>query len=54
MKKRIDGPTAKGLRVSQLARENILATYVDLMRSGVPVPTARETAERAGLSLKVS
>jgi len=52
MKKRIDGRTAKGLRVREQARESILTAYVDLIRSGVPAPTARETAERAGLSLR--
>ena len=52
MKKRIDGRTAKGLRSREQARESILNAYVELIRSGVPKPTARETAERAGLSLR--
>jgi len=51
--KRIDGRTAKGLRTKQLVRESILAAYIDLIRNGVPMPTARETVERAGLSLRV-
>jgi len=53
MKTRIDGRTVKGLRVRQQVRESIIAAYIDLIRSGVPAPTARETAERAGLSLRV-
>ena len=53
MKKRIDGRTAKGLRLREQARGSILTAYIDLIRSGVPVPTARETAERAGCSLRV-
>jgi TetR/AcrR family transcriptional regulator, regulator of autoinduction and epiphytic fitness len=53
MKKRIDGRTAKGLRIRQRVRERILTAYIDLIRNGVPAPTARETAARAGLSLRV-
>ncbi len=53
MKKRVDGRTIKGLRIRQQVRERILAAYVDLIRAGVPMPTAREIAERAGLSLRV-
>jgi TetR/AcrR family transcriptional regulator of autoinduction and epiphytic fitness len=53
MKKRIDGRTAKGLRISRQIRERILTAYIDLIGGGVPVPTARETAKRAGLSLRV-
>jgi AcrR family transcriptional regulator len=53
VKKREDGRTAKGLRVKQLVRESILVAYGELIREGAPVPTARETAQRAGLSLRV-
>ncbi|HUA32079.1 MAG TPA: hypothetical protein VMA09_00620 [Candidatus Binataceae bacterium] len=52
MKKRIDGRTAKGLRLREQAHESILNAYIDLIRGGVPAPTARETAERAGMSLR--
>src|SRR5215475_6938929 len=52
MKKRIDGRTAKGQRLREQAREGILSAYIDLIRSGVPVPTARETASRADMSLR--
>jgi TetR/AcrR family transcriptional regulator of autoinduction and epiphytic fitness len=52
VKKPIDGRTTRGLRVRAEVRESILAGYVDLIRSGVPAPTARETAEQAGLSLR--
>ncbi|MDO8431348.1 MAG: hypothetical protein Q7S58_02960 [Candidatus Binatus sp.] len=53
MKKRIDGRTAKGLRIRQRVRESILTAYIDLIRSGVPAPIAREIAERARLSPRV-
>ncbi len=53
VKKPMDGRTAKGLRIRQQVRESILAAYDELIREGIPVPTARETAERAGLSLRV-
>jgi TetR/AcrR family transcriptional regulator, regulator of autoinduction and epiphytic fitness len=53
MKKRIDGRTTKGLRIRRQVHETILSAYMDLIRSGVPVPTASEIAERAGLSLRV-
>ena len=53
MKKRIDGRTVKGLRIRQHVREQILTAYIELIREGVPSPTARETAKRAGLSLRV-
>lgn len=53
MKKRIDGRTVKGLRIREQVRERILTAYIDLIRGGVPSPTARETAKRAGLSLRV-
>ena len=52
MKKHIDGRTVKGLRIKQQGRESILAAYGDLLRSGVPAPTVRQTADRAGLSLR--
>lgn len=53
MKKRIDGRTVKGLRIREQVRERILTAYIDLIRGGVPSPTAREAAKRAGLSLRV-
>lgn len=53
MKKRIDGRTAKGLRIRQQVRESILSAYMELIRSGVPAPTTSEIAKRAGLSLRV-
>lgn len=53
MKKRIDGRTAKGLRIRQQVREKLLTAYMNLIRSGVPSPTASEIATRAGLSLRV-
>ena len=52
MKKRIDGRTTKGLQIREQGRENILAAYIDLLREGVAAPTARETAQRAGASLR--
>ncbi len=52
MNKRIDGRTTKGLRIREQARESILGAYIDLIRSGIPAPTARETAVQAGLSLR--
>jgi TetR/AcrR family transcriptional regulator, regulator of autoinduction and epiphytic fitness len=52
-KKRIDGRTAKGLKLREQAHESILSAYIDLIRGGVPLPTARETAAHAGLSLRV-
>ncbi len=52
MKKRIDGRTAKGLRLREQAHESILTAYIDLIRGGVPAPTARETAARAEISLR--
>jgi AcrR family transcriptional regulator len=53
MKKRIDGRTAKGLRIRQQIRERLLNAYIDLIRSGVPAPTAADIAKRARLSLRV-
>jgi hypothetical protein len=53
MKKRVDGRTAKGLRIREQVRESILTAYIDLIGSGVPAPTARETAAYARLSLRV-
>ena len=53
MKKRIDGRTAKGLRIREQFREQILAAYIDLIRSGIPAPTAAEIAKRGRLSLRV-
>jgi len=53
MKKRIDGRTAKGLRIREQFREQILAAYIDLIRSGIPAPTAAEIANRGRLSLRV-
>lgn len=53
MKKRIDGRTAKGARIRRQVRESLLASYIDLIRRGIPVPTAApEIAERARLSLR--
>ncbi|HUO05685.1 MAG TPA: TetR/AcrR family transcriptional regulator [Candidatus Binataceae bacterium] len=53
MKKHLDGRTVKGQRISKQGRESILRAYIALIRSGVPSPTAREIAERAGLSIRV-
>jgi AcrR family transcriptional regulator len=53
MTKKIDGRTAKGLRIKQQVEQNILTAYIDLIRAGIPTPTARETARRARLSLRV-
>ena len=53
MKKRIDGRTVKGQRIREQVRERILTAYIELLRGGVPSPTARATATRAGLSLRV-
>ena len=53
MKKRIDGRTIKGQRIRQEVRERILTAYIELIREGVPSPTARATAARAVLSLRV-
>ncbi len=52
MDKRIDGRTAKGLRVRQQVHKSLVTAYIDLIRSGIPAPTARATAARAGLSLR--
>jgi AcrR family transcriptional regulator len=53
MKKRIDGRTVKGQRIREQVRERILTAYIELLRGGVPSPTARATAARARLSLRV-
>jgi AcrR family transcriptional regulator len=53
MTKKIDGRTAKGLRIKQQVEHDILTAYIDLIRTGIPTPTARETAQRARLSLRV-
>src|SRR5215472_6145549 len=53
MTKKIDGRTAKGLRIKQQIEQGILTAYIDLIREGIPTPTARETARRAHLSLRV-
>jgi TetR/AcrR family transcriptional regulator of autoinduction and epiphytic fitness len=51
--KSVDGRTVKGQRIRAQVRERILNAYVDLMREGLPAPTARQTAVRAGLSVRV-
>jgi TetR/AcrR family transcriptional regulator of autoinduction and epiphytic fitness len=53
MTKRTDGRTAKGQRIKELVHQAILNSYIELIRQGVPSPTARETAKQAGLSLRV-
>src|SRR5260370_35590887 len=53
MKKRSDGRTVKGLRIRGQVRERILTAYIELLRGGGPSPTARATAARAELSLRV-
>jgi AcrR family transcriptional regulator len=53
MTKKIDGRTAKGLRIKQQVEQGILTAYIDLIREGLPTPTARETARRAQLSVRV-
>lgn len=52
MIERIDRRTTRGLRIREQARESILTAYIDLIRSGNPAPTARETAKRAEFSLR--
>ena len=52
MKKPIDGRTVKGERLRKQAREAILMAYIDLIRGGIAAPTARETAEKAEMSLR--
>ena len=49
MKRRIDGRTAKGVRIRQQVRERILTGYIELIREGVPSQTARATATRGCL-----
>ena len=53
MKKPVDGRTAKGVRIREQFREQILGAYIDLIRSGIPAPTAAEIARRGRLSLRV-
>src|SRR5581483_10857400 len=53
MTKKIDGRAAKGLRIKQQVEHDILTAYIDLIRTGIPTPTVRETAQRARLSLRV-
>jgi AcrR family transcriptional regulator len=53
MTKKIDGRTAKGLRIKQQVEQGILSAYIDLIREGIPTPTARDTARRAHLSVRV-
>jgi AcrR family transcriptional regulator len=53
MTKKIDGRTAKGLRIKQQVEQRILTAYINLIREGIPTPTARATARRAQLSLRV-
>jgi AcrR family transcriptional regulator len=53
MKRRVDGRTAKGLRIKEQVEQDILSAYIELIREGSPTPTARETAQRAHLSLRV-
>jgi TetR/AcrR family transcriptional regulator, regulator of autoinduction and epiphytic fitness len=51
--KSVDGRTTKGLRIRAQVKDRILTAYVDLLREGVAMPTARQTAVRAGLSVRV-
>jgi len=53
MIKKVDGRTAKGLRIKQQVEQGILTAYIDLIREGSPTPTARDTARRAQLSFRV-
>jgi hypothetical protein len=53
MTKKIDGRTAKGLRIKQQVEQYILTAYIDLIRAGIATPTARETAQWAWLSVRV-
>ena len=53
MTKKIDGRTAKGLRIKQQVEQGILTAYIDLIRAGIATPTASETARRAQLSVRV-
>src|SRR5215472_16244802 len=53
MTKKIDGRTAKGLRIKQQVEQGILTAYLDLIREGISTPTASETARRAELSVRV-
>src|SRR5437016_3533907 len=52
MKKRIDRRAARGQWVKEQIHEKIVAACIDLIRSGVSAPTAREIADRAGVSLR--
>jgi hypothetical protein len=53
MTKKIDGRTAKGLRIKQQIEQDIFTAYIDLIRRGTPTPTAREITRRAQLSVRV-
>jgi TetR/AcrR family transcriptional regulator of autoinduction and epiphytic fitness len=52
MKKRIDRRATRGRWVREQIHEKIVAACIELVRSGIPAPTARETADRAGVSLR--
>lgn len=51
--KRIDRRTARGQRIKEQLRDRIVTAYCNLIRAGIPTPTARETTARAGVSLRV-
>jgi AcrR family transcriptional regulator len=53
MRERVDGRTAKALRIKQEVQQGILDAYIGLIREGTPTPTARDTARRAQLSVRV-
>jgi TetR/AcrR family transcriptional regulator, regulator of autoinduction and epiphytic fitness len=48
-----DGRVARGNLIREEVREKILNAYIELLRQGIPRPTARQIAKNAGLSLRV-
>jgi AcrR family transcriptional regulator len=47
-----DGRTARGQLIKEEVREKILNAYIELLREGIPLPTARQIAKQARLSLR--
>jgi TetR/AcrR family transcriptional regulator of autoinduction and epiphytic fitness len=52
MTKRNDQRAARGHWVWEQIHEKIVVACIELIRGGIPAPTARETADRAGVSLR--
>jgi TetR/AcrR family transcriptional regulator, regulator of autoinduction and epiphytic fitness len=52
MKAHNDRRALRGQLIKEQVREGILTAYTDLIRGGDPQPTAHQTAERAGVSLR--